>query len=342
MSTAPKAGSRPISSTGCARFRGGKPVLVSEWFYASAENRTGNRNNGHLMTVATQALRAQGAAAAAAHFADLPELVGLQWFQYYDYPQGGRPDHEDYDFGLVDIDDRPYEQLTSALGAANRALPKLHEKAQPFVHGPVAAPEAAIDPAHRSLVDFPKPASLLPPLKAEPGEVPFGEAYLVWNDAGIALAHIGQDYYDPDLLSYDGAFPWREAYRLELGIDAGAGPVRFTIYLVPPPRDEVKGPMRVEICQGAASLDGDAPCTSVPGASAGYFGADQPRVVFDAVLPWRALGLAAPPASGRIRVGLAATSWYRARSMSLSGRPPASELGDPAQWLELALAPKEG
>src|SRR6185312_2044831 len=42
---------------------GGKPVLVSEWFFAANQNRTGNLNNGHLMTVDTQAERATGAAA---------------------------------------------------------------------------------------------------------------------------------------------------------------------------------------------------------------------------------------------------------------------------------------
>ena len=332
----------PYFFDGLRQLGGGKPVFVSEWFYAAAQNRSGNRDNGHLMTVATQAERAEGAAAAAARFAGLPELVGLQWFQYYDYPQGGRADREDYDFGLVDIYDRPYERLTDALASVNRDLPKLHEAAQPFARPSFAAPEATIDPAHRSLVDFPKPAALLPPLKAQPGDVAFGEAYLAWSETGIALGHIGQDYYDPDLLVYDGAFPRSEAYRLELGLDAGAGPRRFTIYVVPPPRGRQGAAVRVEICKGAASLDGSASCAEVPGAAAGYFGADQPRVVLDAVLPWAALGLDRPPAGGRIRIALAATSWFRARSMSLSGRSPAAELGDPAQWLDLPLAPKEG
>src|SRR5579863_9276912 len=40
---------------GLRKLTGGKPVLVSEWFLAGRENRTGNRNNGHLMTVDTQA-----------------------------------------------------------------------------------------------------------------------------------------------------------------------------------------------------------------------------------------------------------------------------------------------
>jgi hypothetical protein len=46
--------------TGLEELSGGKPVLVTEWFFAANENRTGNSNNGHLMTVATQADRARG------------------------------------------------------------------------------------------------------------------------------------------------------------------------------------------------------------------------------------------------------------------------------------------
>ena len=100
---------------GLRKLSGGKPVLVSEWFFAARQNRTGNLNNGHLMTVETQAERAAGAAAATENFAAIPEVVGAHWFQYYDHPKGGRPDGEDYDFGLVDINDGPYRRLTSAL-----------------------------------------------------------------------------------------------------------------------------------------------------------------------------------------------------------------------------------
>ena len=60
--------------------------------------------------------------------------------------------------------------------------------------------------ADRSLSDWPKPASLLPPLTPSPGAVDFGEVYLTWSDEGLQLATIGQDYYDLDLLAYDGAF----------------------------------------------------------------------------------------------------------------------------------------
>jgi len=326
----------PYFFDGLRRLSGGKPVFVSEWFYAARENRTGNRNNGHLMTVETQDQRAAGAAAAAARFAALPELVGLDWFQYYDYPQGGRADREDYDFGLVDIEDRPYERLVEALNSVNRDMTRLHREGKPLARPSLAtfaAPEATIDPAHRSLVDWPKPAALLPPFKAAPGDVPFGEAYLAWSRDGIALAHVGQDYYDPDLLAYDGTFPPGEAYHLELDVDAGAGPRRFTLALVPPPRGSSDRAMRVALCAGGAA---DGGCAPVAGAQALYFGADQPRVVAAALLPWLALGAAGPPASGRLKLELSAVTWYRARWMSLSGNAPGT---DPARWAEIRLAP---
>ncbi|HXY99388.1 MAG TPA: hypothetical protein VEI03_05280 [Stellaceae bacterium] len=317
----------------------GKPVLVSEWFYAARENRTGNRNNGHLMTVDTQAERAQGAAAAARNFAGIAELVGLHWFQYYDYPEGGRADREDYNFGLVDIRDRPYEALAAALGEANRALPPLHAAApaRPPLAG-FSVPRAHIDPEHGSLVDWPKPQSLLPALKPAPGEAAFGEAYLSWSDQGLALATIGQDYYDLDLLAYDGDFPLSEAYRIELDVEAGAGARRFTLYFIPPrSKERDHPPMTARLCAGAAAERAPSACPAVPGAEALYFGADQPRIVGEALIPWSALGLDAPPASGRLKVEISASSWFRSRWMSLSGLPPAAGSARPGRWATVRL-----
>ena len=333
----------PYFFDGLRDLSGGKPVLVSEWFYAARENRTGNRNNGHLMTVDTQAERARGAAAAAASFANVPEILGLHWFQYYDYPLGGRGDAEDYNFGLVDIRDRPYEEVTAALAAANRQLPEIHADAHPASRQNLTrfvVPKASIDPAHASLIDWPKPQSLLPPLKPAPGEVAFGEAYLSWSDGGLALATIGQDYYDLDLLAYDGAFPLGEAYRIELDVDAGAGPKRFTLYFIPPRAKQMGQDhplMEARLCAGAPSQHRDRECPQVPGGEALYFGADQPRITAEALLPWPALGLAGPPADGRIKVEVSASAWYRSRWMSLTGLPPARGSANPRRWVEMRL-----
>jgi hypothetical protein len=325
---------------GLRKLSSGKPVLVSEWFFAASENRTGNRNNGHLMTVATQEDRAAGAAAATANFAAIPELVGAHWFMYYDHPKGGRPDGEDYDFGLVDINDRPYERLTAALAAANRRAPQIHAAAAvPLPRtGTFAVPHASISVHERSLSDWPKPASLLPRLTASPGAVEFGEAYLSWSERGLALATIGQDYFEPDLLVYDGAFPLGDAYRVEIGVDFGQGPRRFTLFFIPP-RTKLHDhpPMRAQLCAGAAQIAITERCAEVSGAEAVYFGADQPRITAEMVIPWSALGITPPAPGTQLRAEIAITSWDRERWMSLSGRAPDAAMNHPEDWPAMRL-----
>jgi hypothetical protein len=326
---------------GLRRLTGGKPVLVSEWFFAARENRTGNRNNGHLMTVGTQDERAAGAAAATANFAAIPELVGAHWFMYYDHPKGGRPDGEDYDFGLVDINDRPYERLTSALALANRRALRVHAAATaraPERTSTFVLPHAAISVPDHSLSDWPKPASLLPRLTASPGAVEFGEVYLSWSERGVALATIGQDYFEPDLLVYDGAFPLVDAYRVELGVDVGAGPRRFTLFFIPP-RTKIRDhpPMSAALCAGAAQIAITDGCTEVSGAETAYFGADQPRITAEVMIPWAALGEAAPAPGSQLRAEIAITSWDRERWMSLSGRAPDAAMNHPEDWSAMRL-----
>jgi hypothetical protein len=327
---------------GLRKLSGGKPVLVSEWFFAARENRTGNRNNGHLMTVATQEERAAGAAAATLHFAALPEVIGAQWFQYYDHPKGGRADGEDYNFGLIDTADRPYERLTSVLAAANRRVPSIHTAATAATpaHGTriFALPQASISLGDHSLSDWPKPASLLPRLLPSPGAVEFGEVYLSWSENGLALATIGQDYFDIDLLAYDGAFPLSEAYRVELGVDLGVGPRRFTLFFIPPrTKSRDHPPMTALLCAGPAQAAISEGCAEVPGADAVYFGADQPRITAEWTIPWSAFGVAAPAAGTGLRADIAVTSWDGERWMSLSGQPPAATMENAETWRAMRL-----
>ena len=71
-----------------------------------------------------------------------------------------------------------------------------------------------------------------------------------------------------------------------------------------------------------------------------YFGADQPRIVAETILPWKALGLDAPPKSGKIKIEVSATAWLNARWMSLSGLPPRASSADPKRWVEMRLGTK--
>ena len=332
----------PYFFDGLQRLSGGKPVLVTEWFFAARENRTGNRNNGHLMTVRTQAERARGAAAITRNFARRPEIVGSHWFQYHDHPRGGRSDGEDYNFGLVDIDDHPYEELVAALAEANREAARLHAEphrvAAASSLSQIVVPHRSVDIHDHSLADWPKPASLLPPLTPKPGAVAFGEVYLSWSEAGLAVATTGQDYYDIDLFAYDGPFPLGDAYRLEIGVDAGAGPRRATLFFIPP-RAKVKDhpPMAALLCGGAALQAIGRGCVKLPGAEAVYFGADQPRIAAEMLIPWAALGVAPPAAGTPLRAEVALTSWHRERWASLSGRAPDAALADPGVWRTLRL-----
>ena len=332
---------------GLEKLSGGKPLLITEWFFAARENRTGNTNNGHLMTVDTQAERARGAAAATRNFAALPEIVGTHWFQYYDHPKSGRADGENYNFGLVDVEDRPYEQLTEALAAANRDAPAIHAAAAAKVaaardHGrrdaPIVLPHAAIDVHDKSLAEWPKPASLLPPLKPSPGAVDFGEVYLSWDQRGLALGTIGQDYFDIDLFPYEGSFPLADAYHLEIGVDFGAGARRFTLFFIPP-RTKLHDhpPMTALLCAGAAAQIIAEGCHPVTGAEAVYFGADQPRITAELLLPWSALGVEPPQTGAKLRAEVAMTSWHGERWMSLSGEAPERAMADPARWLPMRL-----
>jgi hypothetical protein len=347
---APNGWVAPYFFTALEQLTGGKPVLVSEWFFAAHENRSGNLNRtgypneegdfnrsnninltGHLMTVKTQEQRARGAAAGAMRLAEIPTIVGLHWFQYYDHPKGGRSDGEDYNFGLVDINNRPYENVTETFRRLHPRLVKLHEKASQPRGSPsiVTLPHAEPDPTDSSLADWPLDAAVLP-LRTKPSEAVFGDLYMAWSDRGLNMATISMDYYDPELLAYDDEFPRSEAFRIDLGLDAGTGARRFTLLVIPdrPAPGEIRPRFRIEFCRTSETR-----CVSVRGSQAKYFGVamDQPRVILEAMLPWSAFELQRPPTKG-IRIAAAVTAFYRSRWMSLTGVEPTRFLADSSSW----------
>ena len=355
----------PYFFDGLRDLSGGKPVLVTEWFYAAAENRSGNLNRtgpphdaaharisnnrnrtGHLMTVATQEERARGAGRAAQLLAATPGVIGVHWFQYADEPTGGRADGEDYNFGLVDIDDRPYRKLIRALRASNRLARWGMARGiapEPGDGRDLVLPRADIAPTTQTLADWPKAASLVP-MTASPGEVPFGDLHLAWNEDGLLLATIAMDYYAPELLGPIAPFPRSEAFRIALGVDAGPGPSggprRIELRVVPHQassslEDGAKLSFDVQICR----YEGGDSCAAVPGATARYFGTalDQPRVILKAFIPWHQLGLEGPPRRADLRLEVAATAFYRSRWMSRSGLAPEIAMANPARWLPVRL-----
>lgn len=319
---------------------GTRPVIISEWFFAAEENRTGNRNLGHLMTVSSQTERAKGAVMAAQRFAKEPQIVGIHWFQYWDQPKGGRLDGEDYNFGLVDVDDRPYEELVEGFKRVNPTLKEIHAKARAFgrEHSgwPFMVPRASIDATDRHLGEWPKEIALLPRLRAPAPEIPFGDLYMAWDERALHLAMIAMDYQDPELLAYEGEFPLGEAFRLDWGLEGGRGVRRFRLYVLPPPKREVGKDtyrMNLKLC----ALDHGSSCRPVPGAVSTYFGSDQPRIVVELSLPWEAIGLDGPPLGRLLRTEVAVTAFYGSRWMSSSGLAPEISMEDLGSWRHARL-----
>lgn len=165
-----------------------KPIIISEFYMAAMQNRTGNRNNhGVFPLVETQKERAAGAIATLRQLARSPYVVGADWFQYYDEPRHGREDGENYNFGLVDIEDRIYETLTTAL----KSLKLDDIKSRP--HPPRATatngiPSAPSDPfadytSREILRGWDRERGFVPCAT----EFPMSDLYICWNSKAIYL-----------------------------------------------------------------------------------------------------------------------------------------------------------
>lgn len=93
-----------------------KPIAIGEFYLAANENRSGNKNSSATFpTVQTQEQRAKGFLTTARIITSYPYVVMADWFQYYDEPTFGRSDGENYNMGLVDIYDKPYEELVGSI-----------------------------------------------------------------------------------------------------------------------------------------------------------------------------------------------------------------------------------
>jgi len=318
------------------------PVLISEFFFAARENRSGNVNNGHLMHVDTQAERATGAAAAVRNFAAFKNVAGIHWFQYADEPSGGRGDGENFNMGLVDIHNAPYEELLAAMVRANAEVPALHAASA----GASAAPQpavvaihparAAVSAADGSLADWPeKAATRLPWFRVPAPHVPFGDVHMSWSPDGLNLFNLAQNYADLFLLAHDGEFPVSETYQLHLDVDAGAGMRHFAVCLVPRPHSKYPG--RFELAPRLYEVGADGSLTRLDETGVvQVLDKPLPHVALELSLPARLFGVdrLAPGMAIAMQVGV--TTFYREMTMTLGAAP--RDAKDPDQPFAAVLA----
>jgi len=172
----------------------GRPVIVSEFYMAAQQNRSGDKNErSTFTTVTTQKERAAGFCTTLQTLARTPFVVGADWFQYYDEPAHGRQDGEDYNFGLVDIHDVPYELLTAAAQALDLAAIK-NEPHSARPDASLGVPPAPRHPlAHftirLALKDWDRERGFVKPLS----QCPVADLYVCWSKQAIYLGLYAQD-----------------------------------------------------------------------------------------------------------------------------------------------------
>lgn len=90
------------------------PIMVAEYSFIGETLQTPDTVPGVYAVYPTQSARALAYAGYIAPlYEDAPWVVGDEWFEYVDEPQGGRFDGENNDFGLVDVENQPYDELVT-------------------------------------------------------------------------------------------------------------------------------------------------------------------------------------------------------------------------------------
>jgi hypothetical protein len=177
----------------------GKPIMVSEFYMAAQQNRSGNKNDSSAFpTVTTQAERAAGFRNTLQALVRTPYVVGADWFQYYDEPTHGRGDGENYNFGLVDIHDQPYEPLTAAARALDLAALKNGSRST-RPDASLGVPPAPRNPLGQftirlALKDWDRERGFVKPVS----EFPVADLYVCWNKQAIYLGLYAQDIVETD------------------------------------------------------------------------------------------------------------------------------------------------
>ncbi len=113
----------------------GRPIIVGEFHFGVP----GRGLASGLVQVRDQAERGVAYQYYVEQAASFPAFIGSSWFQWIDQPSTGRMDGENYNIGLVDVTDRPYQELIDALKKTHRRLQAVHSgKIAPFETKPRA------------------------------------------------------------------------------------------------------------------------------------------------------------------------------------------------------------
>jgi len=245
----------------------GKPIMITEFSWRAMENNTGCLNSkGADVTVETQADRATCFRRYATAALEQPFIVGYDWFQYFDQPPHGRFDGEDSNYGLVDIDNNIYEEITTAITEINSQATAIH--ASSTIPMPAYDPDVLID--YREIKVSGTDSILESPIVWANGMSPV----LVYGDsehgAQIKVGHpaeqrelqvqtgttgwgCGITMSSPQSDHPDGSMDLTGAHELILRIQASA-PFKFS----PGLNESGHGPVDAQTFDGFGNADGEA------------------------------------------------------------------------------------
>jgi hypothetical protein len=213
----------------------GRPVLIGEFYLAAMENRTGNPNDSsNFPTVQTQRERSEGFTRTLVELTRLPYVVGADWFQYYDEPPKGRSDGENFNMGLVDVRDRPYEELTAR--AASLDLLRLKARPPPpRTDARRGVPQATRDPladfqSQTALKHWDREHGFVPPVSA----FPVADLYACWTPDALYLGLYAIDPIEPEYYR-DGQIPEADRPEWTVRLGEAADPIRLRLGAGRPP-----------------------------------------------------------------------------------------------------------
>ncbi|MGV3614048.1 MAG: hypothetical protein ACO1SV_01815 [Fimbriimonas sp.] len=193
-----------------------KPVLVTEFYMAAMENRSGNKNSsGGFPVVQTQAERASAVRTYLQDLGRRPYVVGAHWFQFFDEPTNGRGDGENYNMGLVDIHGKPYEGLADVFKSF-----RLPPPSEPSFKGSLPSAPSAPE---RGLREWPGKREML----IAPGaEAPFGDLYACADPEYLYFGLASMGFTDESLYP-GGRVPEEDRSRLAVTVNGRKHEVRF-------------------------------------------------------------------------------------------------------------------
>ena len=103
----------------------GAPCLIGEFSFRANDSGLPN-THGVGPLVASQAERAEGFRHYVIGALQQPRMLGYHWFEHADQPAEGRFDGEDSNFGIVTIEDCPYDELAKAMTSLNGSADYVH------------------------------------------------------------------------------------------------------------------------------------------------------------------------------------------------------------------------